>query len=255
MSDPWFAHAPPEAQVARDMALVGLQKSPQHPGYRWATERGSSIVLPAGPELIPGVRYADLVAAKGDILGVRPDFELPEFIEVPGRAYRLNPTPITQAQWASVTGQNPSEFAGRPRNPVEQVVYREVVFFCRQLEVVAGLVPESVRPPSAEEWLFAARAGEEWSYAGGNEPEEVAWYERNSEDRTHSVAKKKPNAWGFYDMTGNVEEWTVDTEQGFRITCGGNFGNFPRHLAFPARNWRLGTERTGYVGCRLVWVP
>jgi formylglycine-generating enzyme required for sulfatase activity len=66
------------------------------------------------------------------------------------------------------------------------------------------------RLPTEAEWEYAARAGKPYKYAGSNTLDEVAWYDQNSEGRVHEVKTKKPNAWGLYDLSGNVWEWTWD---------------------------------------------
>jgi formylglycine-generating enzyme required for sulfatase activity len=117
--------------------------------------------------------------------------------------YYLQTTDVTQAQWEAVMGTNPSHFKG-PDRPVEKVSWDDVQEFLGKLN--AREKDTRYRLPTEAEWEYACRAG-------GQEPDlapnldEVAWSPRNSGGQTHPVGQKKPNAWGLYDMRGNVEQW------------------------------------------------
>ncbi|MEO2029662.1 MAG: formylglycine-generating enzyme family protein [Fuerstiella sp.] len=111
-------------------------------------------------------------------------------------------------------GSTPSEFKGA-QNPVENVSWDDAVEFCRKLselpaEKSAGYV---YRLPTEAEWEYACRAGTTTAYSFGDSKSELgeyAWYRKNSGDTTHPVGGKPPNAWGLYDMHGNVLEWCQD---------------------------------------------
>ncbi|GHT97575.1 hypothetical protein FACS1894154_01240 [Betaproteobacteria bacterium] len=128
------------------------------------------------------------------------------------RPFYLGKYPVTQAQWVAVMGKekNPSHFEGE-RNPVENVSWKDVQAFIQSLEAKEGR--DGYRLPTEAEWEYAARAGTTSDYSFGNNHSELrryAWFDDNSEGKTHPVGEKRPNPWGLYDMHGNVWEWVYD---------------------------------------------
>jgi formylglycine-generating enzyme required for sulfatase activity len=112
---------------------------------------------------------------------------------------------VTQAQWESVMGSNPSHFKG-PNRPVEMVSWEDIQPFLQKLN--ARNDGYRYRLPTEAEWEYTARAGVTTIYPGL--VDDFAWYDYNSRGETHPVGQKKPNAWGLYDMLGNVREWVQD---------------------------------------------
>jgi formylglycine-generating enzyme required for sulfatase activity len=117
---------------------------------------------------------------------------------------------VTQSQWQSVMGKNPSYFEG-PHKPVESVSHRDACQFIDRLNQKENT--NMYRLPTEAQWEYAARAGSTSTFCFGTQRSdlsEYAWYGKNSDGETHPVGLLSPNGWGIYDMHGNVHEWCSD---------------------------------------------
>jgi formylglycine-generating enzyme required for sulfatase activity len=119
--------------------------------------------------------------------------------------FLLKTTPVTQAEWLAVMGDNPAHFQGDDRRPVEMVSWEDAVRFCEGLTSQTGGM---YRLPTEAEWEYACRAGTTGARYG--DLDAVAWYRDNARGSTQPVGQKQPNAWGLFDMLGNVDEWCQD---------------------------------------------
>jgi formylglycine-generating enzyme required for sulfatase activity len=197
-------------------------------------------------------------------------------------AFRMDKTEVTQEAYEKAMGKNPSLFKKCLNCPVEQVNWHKAQAYCQM---------QGGRLPTEAEWEYAARAGTTTEYYWGNSMDDrYAWHEGNSGTNSKvdrygwssgkagpkpaPVGEKLPNAWGLYDMAGNVWEWTGDwygkmyygnsperNPQGpvdgkFRVLRGGAWDLKPVELRSTSRSWtlpRVGYSDTGYgVGFRCV---
>ena len=179
--------------------------------------------------------------------------------------YYLGVFEVTRGQYEKVMGTNPSYFQKRvigksdsSMYPVDQVSWEYAVEFCKKLselpeEKKAGRV---YRLPTEAEWEYACRAGSKAAYSfGANSTSlgDYAWFGENSGNQTHPVGEKKANAWGLYDMHGNVWEWCSDclgkypkgsvsdpsgpSEGSERVIRGGSWIIVAAHCRSANRNW------------------
>lgn len=142
------------------------------------------------------------------------------------KSFWIGETEVTQRAYEKVIGNNPSLYQGADR-PVDRVGWTQAQAFCQAVGMRLRV-----------EWEYAARGG---SAAPRYGPlDQIAWYDGNSNDQTHPVALKLPNAYGLYDMLGNVWEWVQDSyeiEPGKRILRGDSFYNTARQVRVSDRLW------------------
>jgi len=200
-------------------------------------------------------------------------------IETIDTPFLLGETEITQELYEKVMGTNRSEFK-HPQNPVENVSWENAIKFCNKLSRLQGLDqyytenPKSLdygwnydsskngyRLPTEKEWEYAAKAGTENRWAGTDDVgklEEYAWFKGNSNRSTHPIATKKPNEWGFYDMSGNVKEWCWDKynpkngdASALRVYRGGSWRSNDSDLRSASRGLNSPGSRDDDLGFRV----
>ncbi|MCR5699495.1 MAG: formylglycine-generating enzyme family protein [Treponemataceae bacterium] len=218
--------------------------------------------------------------AQTKLLGVKYSY-----IRIPDKKYAIGKSEVTQELYEAVMDENPSYFKGE-NLPVEKVSWYDAIYFCNKLSIlfkltpvysvddetipekwgytphcgnsIAGTISQNLeangfRLPTNEEWEYAAKGGEEFKYAGSDNIDEVAWYESNSDGKTHTVATKKANGYGLYDMSGNVAEWVWDSySSSYLYERGGSWSSYGSHCGVSYREYDGAYYRLNYLGFRVL---
>jgi len=191
------------------------------------------------------------------------------------KGFYLGATEVTQDQWRAVMGNNPSYFTGDGRLPVEKVSWLEAQEFCKKLSEKEG---RNYRLPTEAEWEYACRAGTTTPfYTGSTISTDQANYNGNftygngvkgvDRKKTTPVGSFAPNAWGLYDMHGNVWEWCQSAYEGYpydaddgrnaynnhvtRVDRGGSWNLNPRNCRSADRRGSTPVDRIIYIGFRV----
>ena len=199
-------------------------------------------------------------------------YESPQHQVTLTRGFYMQTTEVTQEQWQKIMGTNPAQYNGCLKCPVENITWDDAVEFIRRLNILEKT--NKYRLPSEAEWEYACRAGSKTAFANGpitdsqcDDPKlkEMAWF---CVQNPHPVAQKKPNAWGLYDMHGNVWEWCQDwyydytgapqtnplgpTEGRLKIFRGGSYYDAAWSCRSAQRYYDNPTTPSYLVGFRLV---
>ena len=211
-------------------------------------------------------------------------------VRIPGSKFFIGRTEVYQKVYRQVMGVNPSKFDGS-YYPVENVSWYDAVCFCNKLSEKIGYTPvysvngitdvrewnytphngdsipgkvtqntkaNGFRLPTVEEWRYAARGGQNYTYSGSDYLYEVGWCGHNSWDRTHPVAKKKANGYGLYDMSGNVEEWCWEVDPSYAgdhsYRGGGSYCDYDENCTVAGNVYDYGDAhyQKGDIGFRIV---
>jgi formylglycine-generating enzyme required for sulfatase activity len=225
------------------------------------------VLIPAG-EFLMGSPDSENGAGSGE----RPQHR----VQIT-RPFYLGATEVTQEQYRVVTGQSPSLSKGDVL-PVESASWEDAIAFCNKLnELEKGSLAGAIyHLPTEAEWEYACRAGTPTRFSFGDLDAglgDYAWFIGNSGDKRHRVGQKRPNAWGLFDMHGNVREWCLDyfdneyyagspdtdppgpsqADVRYRVSRGGSSADLPQGCRSATR-WRGSTGGNYNTGFRVARV-
>jgi len=265
------AAAPSDTAVAVD--IPGIQAPAERPKPPEPTGLAAEITL----ELATGVQLGMVLIRPGEFMMGSNDFapdERPAHKVTITRPFYLGKHEVTQQQWQALMGGNPSNFQA-PGAPVDQVTWNASQGFLAKLNEMFPDAEVAFCLPTEAQWEYACRAGTagQWYCGDVEHLETCAWFSTNSGERTHPVGQKKPNAWGLYDMLGNVVEhcadWYSETYYAespganppgpasgeLRVMRGGGFAGTPKFCRATSRQSYRPGESDFRCGFRVAAMP
>ena len=265
------------------VALAALAVAAAPPASAPATQPGSEMTLKLGNGksmklvLIPAGSF--MMGSPADEKD-RSDSEGPQHRVTISKPFFMGVTAVTQGQWSAVMGSRPWEgkfSQNNEENPASSLAWIEASQFCNKLSARTG---KRVRLPTEAQWEYACRAGTQTRFYYGDDPDaaslaDFAWYDKNTfnvdQAYPHSVGQKKPNAWGLYDMHGNVNQWCSDwlgpyparpvidptgpATGTMRVLRGGSFVIGAKLCRAAWRNRNIINRHVIDNGCRVIVVP
>ena len=243
------------AAAQERLATLKKAEAEMKPGkvFKDCAECPEMVVVPAGSFTMGSNKGGD---------------ESPSHSVTIAKAFALGKIEITQGQWKAVMGSNPSNFKNCGDNcPLEKVNWDEAKEFIQKLNAKTG---KQYRLPSEAEWEYTCRAGGQNEYCGSDDVDSIAWYGRKAGDTTQPSARKQVNAFGLYDMSGNVWEWIEDNyhanyngaptdgsvwqggDSAKRVLRGGSWLNIPDNSRFAFRGSAVPAVRGYDVGFRVA---
>jgi len=271
--------------VSGDSSVVAAQSAPDLPA---AAADGSVVVAPPAPG-VPAAPAGFVYISPGTFMMGSPSNEEGHYVDETQHSvtlthgFFLQTKEVTQGEWQQAMGNNPSEFSSCGSDcPVETVSWLDAVGYANALSRAGGYsecydsngnvqgggsiyVCTGYRLPTEAEWEYAARAGSSGARYGI--PQQIAWYADNSELATHRVGELQANAWGLYDMLGNVSEWTHDWHDSYggsvtdpsgpasgatRVRRGVSYNSVALVLRSALRRDSIPSNRDSMIGFRLA---
>jgi formylglycine-generating enzyme required for sulfatase activity len=235
----------PGGPQAGDLASAGNAVTKEEVSFEITGDRSAVVRLTKGVDLeLVLILFGEFTMGSPPSEEGYVDNEGPQHRVTISNPFYMGKYEVTQGQWKTVMGDNPSFFKDCGDNcSVEQVSWEHAQDFCHRLSNRTG---REVRLPTEAEWEYACRAGTTTAYSFGSDKgmlRAYAWFDDNSSNHTHAVGQKQSNAWGLYDMHGNVWEWCSDwhgpyssssqrdpagVSSGFgRVLRGGSWVNYP----------------------------
>ena len=191
------------------------------------------------------------------------------FVKIPGKDFAMMKTEVPESLYETVIAGNIESFKEDIKFPKDSVTWYDAVKFCNLLSEIFGFTPVYVyvpnggvskndnangfRLPTDEEWVYAAKGGQNYKYSGSDDLDEVGWHFKYYDLKVHPVAQKMPNAYGLYDMSGNLSEWCWGLEGASRhCKYGGSWNSHEIRCTVTSGDVDWSIDRSKEVGFRIV---